>query len=201
MNIDRDITSRKTKGVSLLFNFEKNICMKFNTLLLVFFIVLLGCRTKDLSSTNAKETTESISDNTTETKTPNANTNEEVLEERDEATDNTSLDDKGYGPITSIILGEIDVALVKEGKQIFDNNCKACHHINKKWIGPAMKGVTKRRSPEWIMNMILNPIEMTEVNPVAIQLLKEYTAPMPNQYLNIDQVRAILEYFREVDNE
>lgn len=117
-----------------------------------------------------------------------------VEEEKEPATGDMA--NKGIGPITSIELGEIDDALVKEGHEIFKLKCTACHKIGKKKIGPAMKGVVQRRSPEWIMNMILNPEEMTAKDPIAMKLLKEFSAPMANQSLKEEEARAILEYLR-----
>ena len=115
-------------------------------------------------------------------------------------TSNASADpmkNKGIGPVKSITLGDIDQALADKGKQGFkDHGCKACHKIKKRYIGPALKGVTERRSPEWIMNMMLNPEEMVANDPIAKQLLAEYSAPMANQHLTEDQAREILEYFR-----
>jgi hypothetical protein len=47
------------------------------------------------------------------------------------------------------------------------------------------------------MNMILNPQEMVQKDPLANDLLKEFNgSPMSNQGLTEDQARAILEYFR-----
>ena len=55
----------------------------------------------------------------------------------------------------------------------------------------------QRRSPEWIMNMILNPEVMVKEDPIAKQLLIEYNgSPMANQNLTQEQARSILEYFR-----
>ena len=106
------------------------------------------------------------------------------------------MSDKGIGPIKIIKLGEIDQALVTEGEAIFKAKCSACHKISKRFIGPGMKGVTQRRTPEWIMNMILNPEVMVQKNPLAKQLLAEYNAPMANQNLTEDEARKVLEYFR-----
>jgi len=104
---------------------------------------------------------------------------------------------KGIGPITSVTLGEIDQALVAEGEVVFKAKCTACHKISKKFVGPALKGVTQRRSAEWIMNMTMNPEEMIKKDPIAIQLLAEANgAPMANQNLTEEEARAILEYFR-----
>ncbi len=106
------------------------------------------------------------------------------------------MKDKGVGPIKSITLGEIDNALVAKGKELFKIKCTACHKINKRFVGPALKGVTKKQTPEWIMNMILNPEVMVVENAKAKELLMEYSAPMANQNLTEDEARAILEYFR-----
>ena len=106
------------------------------------------------------------------------------------------MDDKGIGPIKSITLGEIDEAMVAEGKEVFKMKCSACHKVSKRVVGPAMAGVIERRSPEWIMNMILNPEEMVAKNPIAKKLLAEYLAPMANQNLTEKEARVILEYFR-----
>lgn len=105
--------------------------------------------------------------------------------------------DKGVGPIKSITIPDtIDEKLAAEGKEIFKTNCTACHKINKRFVGPALKGVTKKQTPEWIMNMILNPEGMVAENGKAKELLKEYNAPMANQNLTKEQARAVYEYFR-----
>lgn len=106
------------------------------------------------------------------------------------------MEDKGIGPITSITLAEIDEAMAAEGKEVFKTKCSACHKISKRFVGPGLAGVTEKRSPEWIMNMILNPEEMVLKNETAKQLLAEYLAPMANQNLTEKEARLILEYLR-----
>ena len=106
------------------------------------------------------------------------------------------MKDLGIGPVKSITLGEIDEAMVAEGKEVFKLKCSACHKISKRVVGPALANITKRRSPEWIMNMILNPEEMVAKNPIAKKLLAEYLAPMANQSLTEKEARLILEYLR-----
>jgi len=111
------------------------------------------------------------------------------------------MKDKGIGPISSITLGEIDEAMAAEGKEVFKAKCSACHKMSKRFVGPGLAGVTERRTPEWIMNMILNPEEMVDKNPIAKQLLAEYLSPMANQSLTEKEARLILEYFRTVKAE
>jgi cytochrome c len=106
-------------------------------------------------------------------------------------------DNKGIGPVKSITLGEIDTQLAEEGSKIYQEMCTACHKADKKFIGPAPKGLLDRRTPEWAMNMILNPDEMTQKDPIAKQLLIEANgAPMANQNLTEEQARKVLEYIR-----
>ncbi|MCF6296566.1 MAG: c-type cytochrome [Flavobacteriaceae bacterium] len=107
-----------------------------------------------------------------------------------------TLDNKGIGPIKSLKLGEIDSKMVAKGKELYKANCTACHKFKKRFVGPLLNGITVRRSPEWIMNMILNPEEMSAKDPVAKALLAKYNAPMANQSLKEADARAILEYFR-----
>lgn len=120
---------------------------------------------------------------------------EVVVEETAESSD-IDMDNKGIGPISSVEVGDIDDALVEEGKEIFKANCTACHKIKKRFVGPALQGVTERRSPEWVMNMILNPEGMVAEDPIAKALLAEYSSPMANQSLSEDEARAIFEYLR-----
>jgi len=118
-------------------------------------------------------------------------------EEKPAAASADPMSNKGIGPVSSVTLGDIDQALVAEGETVFKAKCTACHKITKKFVGPALKGVTQRRSPEWIMNMTMNPEEMIKKDPIAIQLLAEANgAPMANQNITEPEARALLEYFR-----
>lgn len=129
----------------------------------------------------------------TETKTEEAPKTEEAAKV-------DPMTDKGIGPIKTIELAALDAKMAGEGEKMFKEKCSACHKIEERYVGPALKEVTKRRTPEWIMNMILNPSEMTEKDPIAKELLAEYLSPMANQSLKEDEARKILEYFRSVDS-
>lgn len=124
------------------------------------------------------------------------NTTEPVQKAEEEKVVSDPKTDKGVGPITSITLGEIDPALAEQGKVLFTAKCSACHKIDKRFVGPALKGAIDRRTPEWIMNMILNPDKMVVENEEAKKLLAEYLSPMANQSLKEEEARAILEYLR-----
>lgn len=108
---------------------------------------------------------------------------------------------EGVGPVKGLILDlEIDQAMVKQGAHIFKLKCKACHKPYRKFIGPDLSGITERRNPSWIMNMILNPSEMVKEDPLAKKMFEDFNgSPMINQNLNQKEARAILEYFRTLD--
>lgn len=105
---------------------------------------------------------------------------------------------KGVGPITSLELGALDPVLAAKGEKAFSGTCAACHKLDQRYVGPSLAGVTKRRTPEWIMNMILNPTGMTQSDETAKALLAEYMTQMSVNATEED-ARAILEYFRKID--
>jgi hypothetical protein len=49
------------------------------------------------------------------------------------------------------------------------------------------------------MNQILNPLEMTQKDPVSKELFAQYMIQMTFQDVTHDDARALLEYFRAVD--
>ncbi len=116
------------------------------------------------------------------------------------ASERITLDEKGVGPIQHIELAAIDDEMVNRGMKLFETNCSACHKIDKRFIGPSPKGIMSRRSPEWIMNMILEPQLMVEQDRCAKDLLIEFNgAAMANQNMTEQQARDILEYFRTLN--
>ena len=91
---------------------------------------------------------------------------------------------------------------VADGKAIYELKCLACHKLTgDKLVGPGWLGVTKRRQPEWIMNMITNVDMMLEKDPEAQKLLEECLVRMPNQNLTKEDARKVLEFQRSNDGE
>ena len=123
-------------------------------------------------------------------------------EPAEEETAAASADEgKGVGPVSHVELTTgIDQTLATQGKTLFEAKCSACHNADEnKKVGPGLKGVTERRKPEWIMNMVLNPDRMVQEDPTAKELLAQYMAPMANLNLTQDEARTVLEYFRQND--
>lgn len=160
------------------------------SIVLLFALILLGCGGKE----KKKEEGFSVE----RQKAPTEQSQPPSETEMSKASERIDLNNKGVGPITSITLDdEIDEALAKKGEEVYNQMCLACHRVGKKFIGPAPNNVLERRSPEWVMNMILNPEVMVKEDPLAKELLQEFNgAPMANQGLTEDQARAVLEFFR-----
>jgi len=112
-------------------------------------------------------------------------------------------DPKGIGEFKSVEVGEgIDETLAATGQAIVDMKCTACHQLNdKRLVGPGFQGVTSRREPEWIMNMITNVDVMLDKDPQAQALLEECLTRMPNQNITAVDARGILEFLRQNDLE
>lgn len=105
--------------------------------------------------------------------------------------------ENGIGPVKQAIeLGKLDEEKAEEGKKTFEGKCMACHKFNERYVGPALGGVIGRRTPAYVMNMILNPEEMYTKHPVARQLLAEHMTQMPNLGLTQEQARDVVEYLR-----
>lgn len=105
-------------------------------------------------------------------------------------------DGKGVGEIKSVTLNDpLDQAMIGRGKSIYEMKCSACHKLtDQRVVGPGWLGVTKKRKPEWIMNMTTNVEAMLEQDPAARELLKECLVRMPNQNLSIGDARDVLEF-------
>src|SRR5690606_37283916 len=50
-----------------------------------------------------------------------------------------------------------DAGAVSAGKQLFDTNCKTCHRVDQRLIGPPLAGVEERApSVQWIIDFVRN---------------------------------------------
>nr|AWJ66312.1 cytochrome c [uncultured bacterium] len=110
-------------------------------------------------------------------------------------------DGKGFGIITEVKLNNpLDQEMVERGRLIYDMKCASCHKKSaKRVVGPGWAGLTDRRKPEWIMNMITNVETMLDKDPTAQKLLEECLTRMPNQNVSVDEARDILEFIYQND--
>lgn len=108
-------------------------------------------------------------------------------------------EEHGIGPFTQVVeLGPVDAALATRGQDIYEMNCLSCHRMEDRFVGPPLGEVLERRGPTYVLNMIMNPLEMTQRHPTAKALVAEYMSIMPYQNIAQDEALAILEYLRTV---
>jgi hypothetical protein len=94
----------------------------------------------------------------------------------------------------------LNAAWVSDGENIYNLKCQSCHKLtDERLVGPGWKGVTQKREPHWIINMITNVDAMLEKDPEAQRLLEECLVRMPNQNLTREEARKVLEFMRQND--
>ncbi len=110
---------------------------------------------------------------------------------------------KGIGAVKNVTLKTpLEQERISRGLAIFEMKCSACHKLDEtRFVGPGWKGVTQRRKPEWIMNMVTNVDVMLDKDAEAQKLLELCLTRMPNQNVSIGDARDILEFMRQNDGE
>lgn len=108
---------------------------------------------------------------------------------------------RGEGKYDKVDLDpSLNKAMADKGEAVAGVKCLSCHKTtDEKLVGPGWKGVTARHQPHWIMNFITNPDPMIDKDPAVQAALEICLVRMPNQGLNDEEARSILEYMREID--
>jgi mono/diheme cytochrome c family protein len=85
------------------------------------------------------------------------------------------------------------------GEKVFNANCKACHRVHQKLIGPALAGVLERRDSLWVVRMIRNSSQLiASGDPTAVQLFKDYNRTQMTAFTTMsdEDLRALLNYLK-----
>ncbi len=96
-----------------------------------------------------------------------------------------------------ILTNSLYAQSIEEGEKLFKANCVSCHQIDKKVIGPALRGVNDKYSQEWLLKWIKNSAELiASGDPDAIAIYEEYnkSAMSAFTYLSDDDILNILAY-------
>lgn len=102
-----------------------------------------------------------------------------------------------YRKVTQVSMDPaVNTELAAKGEKIFNVICSACHKYDSKYVGPALGDIYTRRTPEYIMNMILDTDYMLERDDTARCLLQTYLVRMPNAQVNEADARSVVEHFR-----
>lgn len=88
----------------------------------------------------------------------------------------------------------------QKGAALFQSKCSKCHTVGKgDRVGPDLKGVTVRRSPEWLAAFIAKPSAMLDSDPEAKKLLEKFNGVrMADFNLPAAQVTGLIEYLEAV---
>ena len=88
----------------------------------------------------------------------------------------------------------------KKGKSVYESKgCGACHSIGKgKLAGPDLKGVTDRRSHDWLKRWLHNPADLIGSDSIADALVVEAkNVKMPNLRLSDSDIESLLAYLAD----
>lgn len=84
-----------------------------------------------------------------------------------------------------------------KGKELFNTNCAACHNMEKKMTGPALKDIAGKMGREWLEKWIPNSKKLIESGDAeAVRVYAEYNqAAMPSyEYLKKEELSSIIDY-------
>jgi mono/diheme cytochrome c family protein len=91
-----------------------------------------------------------------------------------------------------------DAAVIAEGESLFNANCKTCHRVHQKLVGPALADVYNRApSIQWIIGFVKNSSAViASGDEYANKIFNEYNKTQMTAFTGLkdEQVMAILAY-------
>lgn len=111
-----------------------------------------------------------------------------------------------------VAIGEDSVAVaflpkmperVNAGETVFNKNCKSCHRLDAKLIGPGIRSVYSTRDSVWLRSWIMNSTKMiASGDPTAVTLFEEYNhTQMPSfELLSKEDIDVLLVYLKYINN-
>lgn len=86
-----------------------------------------------------------------------------------------------------------------EGKAIFSSRCASCHNVNKQVTGPALAGVDKRRSIDWIIHFVHSSQSVIKSgNKDAVALFAQFNQIIMPDHTDLSegQIKNVVEYIK-----
>ena len=87
-----------------------------------------------------------------------------------------------------------------KGKELFNSNCAACHKLDAKMTGPALRGISPRLTNEWLYKWIRNSQDMIKSGDAeAVRVSKEYNGSVMTAFpqLTNGEIDNIIAYTSE----
>ncbi len=91
-----------------------------------------------------------------------------------------------------------------KGKELFNTNCAACHSLDKKMTGPALRGVSAKYDKEWIYKWVHNSSELIKSGDAkAVKVFEENNKSVMTAFpqLSTQDIDNIIAYTDEVKAE
>ena len=93
-----------------------------------------------------------------------------------------------------------DPAAISAGQALFNANCKACHRVHQKLVGPALAGVYDRTpSIDWIKSFVKNSSAViASGEPYAVKLYNDYNKTQMTAFSSFkdEEIMSILAYVK-----
>lgn len=97
-----------------------------------------------------------------------------------------------------------DPAVISAGEALFNGNCKTCHRVKQKLVGPALAGVeTRVPSVKWVYDWVRNPAKViASGDEYANKIYAEYNKSQMTAFSSFkdDQILSILAYVKAEAN-
>ena len=89
---------------------------------------------------------------------------------------------------------------IQKGKSLFNSQCAACHKLNRKLVGPALRGVSAKYDKDWLYSWIKNSAALIKSgDEQAVAIYEEYNKVAMNAFPNLsnedmDNILAYTDY-------
>ncbi|MCB0505993.1 MAG: c-type cytochrome [Cyclobacteriaceae bacterium] len=93
-----------------------------------------------------------------------------------------------------------DAEKIAAGEKLFSQNCKACHRVQSKLVGPALKNVYDRRELPWIYSFVKNSQKVIQSgDEYAVNLFNEYNQTEMTAFSSFsdDEILSIMAYIKD----
>ena len=93
---------------------------------------------------------------------------------------------------------------VKEGEKIFKSKCTSCHAIDRKVVGPALKGIPETKDEAWLIKWIKNSQALIASGDAeAIKIFEENNKLVMTSFTDLsdDQIKSVLAYITDASKE
>ncbi len=87
-----------------------------------------------------------------------------------------------------------------EGEKLYNANCTACHAMNEKVVGPALKNVHTKYKEDWLIKWIKNSQALVKAGDAkAVALFKENNEALMTSFDNLsdNDVKSIIAYIKQ----